>query len=387
MWPMGLLLCYKVLFTFFITERPITGNLSSKLQVDLPKTDGRNLPCNFESPNTDSNVPNRAMPAECLNVTSMPEKYQSQPYQARGVMHVPQDRQDAGNNTSAGYDKTHTAVNTTSGQRVCSIPVQIGDIRPLQFTQGGYNQTLSQNLPLTSVSHPPLETRPIFSVPTQKSCNPQEMGIGSNLISPCEQGVEYSYLTSYHQIDPHSFIRCQKCNQIKDRVRLYSVAPHQTGLASLHSCHFCSTMPNSSGPEAMKFTYSLCLECSEDSPSPDSPCRQNSFCGTNDTVHSSNLFPFHHSESAPALAQPIQPKFTSNLEKGFQPQPVAAISRHESSPELDPQRRNNLNPTPFRQEILFIDHRMRQVSIPHRNIPIQSENPQPSNSGSEIISH
>lgn len=356
----------------------------------MPKTDGRKLPSNFESPKTDSNVPNKAIPAECLNITSsckMPETNQSLPYQAHGIKHVPQDRQDAGNNMSVGYDRTHTAVNTTSGQRVRSIPVQIGDVRPIQFTPGGHNQTLSQNLPLTSVSHPPLETRPIFSVPTQESCNPQEMRIGSNLISQCEQGVEYSYLTSYHQIDPDSFIRCQKCNQIKDRVKLYSVAPHQTGLASVQSCHYCSTMPNSSGPEAMRFTYSLCLECSEDSPSPDSPLRQNSFCGTNDTVHSSNLFPFPHSESSPALAQPVQPKCTSNLEKGFQPQPVAAISRQESSPELYPQRRNNLNPTPFRQEILCIDQRMRQVSIPHRNIPIQSENPQPSNSGSEIISH
>lgn len=207
-----------------------------------------------------------------------------------------------------------------------------------------------------------------------------------------ELGYQQSYATSYQQAYCSTPIRCQKCNHIKDHVKLYSIVPHHTGLASPTSIPNCFSIPNSSGPEAMTFSYSLCLDCSNNMSSTDSPIRQNFFCGTNETFQSSNLFPpaFEHVVSPSIVTQHVHPMYLSNFEKGPNPhqQGDVAMPRHQSSPSRlnhlnshSTNTTNNFGRQEFRDEILDIDNKMRRGPPFQRNIPVNSAGSQQSNIG------
>jgi hypothetical protein len=252
--------------------------------------------------------------------------------------------------------------------------------------------TPTPNLPHTQCCSQ-LTSNSCQTVPTQESCNSEEVMFSNNRYVGSENNerlsefdAQQSYMTSYQYLNCSPRIRCQICNQVKDHVRLYSYLP-QNGLASPTSIHNCMSFPISSGPEAMSFSFSLCWDCSNNMASSNSPMRQNSFCGTNETVHSSCLFPQELMMPPSILTQTVPPMYASNLEKGVNPQQERdAMPRHQSSPS----RLNHLNSHPnfggqeFRDEILHMDHRMRQSPSFHRNIPVNSSGSQQSNTGTAV---
>lgn len=257
------------------------------------------------------------------------------------------------------------------------------------------NQIAMQSTNSKNIQYLQGEQSPNLPVPVQETCNPTEMMPNQNISVHSEsmnrQDFMQSFTTSYHPMYlSTSGIRCQKCNQIKDNVKLYSTPPYPNELASAMSNPMCFSVTNSSGPEAMRFSFSLCLDCSNNDFPTEGQIRQNSFCGTNETFHSSNLFPpnLEHSVVGPThLEHPVQQMgAVSNLEKGFQTN--YAMPRHESSPsrlymyQLPAHQQgynNNFSQPQFRQEILTIDQNMRQVPSFHRNIPVNSAGIQHSN--------
>lgn len=250
-------------------------------------------------------------------------------------------------------------------------------------------QVVMQSTNPQNVQYSQREQSPNLPVPIQETCHNTQMIPNCNISVQSEstkkQDSVQSFTTSYHQMfystEP---IRCQKCNQIKDNVKLYSTVPYMTELASPILNPFCFSYPNSSGPEAMRFSFSLCLDCSNNDFPTDGQIRQNSFSGTNETIHSSNLFPQHSVAGPSHLGHPVQQICAvSNLEKGLQAN--QAMPRHDSSPSrlcqlsVHHQGNNNFSQPPFRQEILTIDHNMRQVPSFPRNIPVNSAAMQHSN--------
>lgn len=296
---------------------------------------------------------------------------------------------------------------TTTCQTVQMVFVGQSDIRDLQLlrsrggncsfscsgsqTPEGTNEIVMQSTNPKNIQCLQGEQSPNLPVPVQETCNPAEMMPNRNISVHSESmnRQDSSFTTSYHQVYWSSpGIRCQKCNQIKDNVKLYSTLPYPNEFASAISNPMCSSFQNSSGPEAMRYSLSLCLDCSNNDFPTEGQIRQNSFCGTNETFHSSNLFPpnLEHSVVGPSHSEhPVQQLYAvSNLEKGFQTN--HAIPRHESSPsrlyQLQAHQQgnnNNFSQPQFRQEILTIDQNMRQVPSFPRNIPVNSAGIQHSN--------
>lgn len=256
------------------------------------------------------------------------------------------------------------------------------------------NQIVMQSTNPKNIQYSQGVQSPNLPGPIQETCNPAEMMPNRNISGHSEsmnrQDFMQSFMTSYHPMYWSTpGIRCQKCNQIKDNVKLYSTHPYPTELASAISYPMCFSSPNSSGPEARRFSLSLCLDCSNNDFPTEGQIRQNSFCGTNETFHSSNLFPpnLQHSLAEPShLGHPVQQMCAvSNLEKGFQ---TNAMPRYDSSPsKLYPLpayqqgNNNNFSQPQFRQEILMIDQNMRQVPSFPRNIPVNSAGNEHSNPG------
>ncbi|XP_061173024.1 uncharacterized protein LOC133182263 [Saccostrea echinata] len=404
--------------------------LSSKLQVVLPTKDGgqANIPGNRDSLQKDrspSSLPEKFATDDfkrrgqnaCLQIPGMQcsavsndnnQKFHSVPCVTK--LKVKQSSREItqpvdGNNVetklvpssqSDGHHDLHVGSSPLPNVfMVRESPRQEGLVNQPQSTQS--LQAPSQ-LPTPSPSSTFTENSQILSysnlsVPMQESCNMAERELGRDramYTESCqgvtEQDSQLSYATSYQQA--YCSIRCQKCNQTKDNVRLFSIVPHQTGLASPTSVPLCFSIPNSSGPEAMTFSYSLCRECSQDVPFIDIPIRQNSFSSTNGTLDSSNLFPpaLEHSVPDLKMTQQAYPIHTSNLEKGSESHLQRdAIPRHQSSPSrlnyMQQQPTNNFGQPEFRREILDLDQRMRHSPVPtfQRNIPVNSNGTQQSN--------
>ncbi|XP_062621586.1 uncharacterized protein LOC134283143 [Saccostrea cucullata] len=398
--------------------------LSTKLRVVLPTEDGKAIPRNrdcLQKDRSPSSLPEvlatddhkrrgqsiglQIPGTQCLAISDNNQKFHSVPC----VTH-PRVKQSSVEitlpveNNSVERKHVPCSLNDNDDLQVGHSPLQnVLMVRESPRQEDSLNQLQSTpspqapgQLPISSPSVALTESSHTLSysnlpVPMQESCNLGEREASNDramYFESCqrvtEQDSQLSYATSYQQA--YCSIRCQKCNQTKDNVRLFSIVPHQTGLASPTSVPLCFSIPSSSGPEAMTFSYSLCHECSQDLPF--IPIRQNSFSSTYGTLDSSNLFPpaLQHSLPDSKMAQQVHPIHTSNLEKGSEPHLQRdAISRHQSSPSrlnyFHQQPTNNFGQPEFRREILDLDQRMRDFPVPtfQRNIPVNSTGTQQSN--------